>query len=596
MRIIKPEELNAAQFAPNEAFLIELWYSMTHQKSLDSYRAKCMNSRMLLRELAEELAIGIIKPCDLKGVCAETDDVLTADPVIKGHFPNLFNRILPFLRTPPQADEKYKKDDDKGKEFIFIANDFSASLEKRYWESSCSVLLDALDKGDLESLKIVMSNIIADLIDKGWPIETLFSWHNHFLSPEVRKQYSFNQNLKFMLEVFSNESQQFEVTLRLTGSENLKSLGEFHNFTFVDVPKNLGEKAPPKFKTANKIVCFAQTTVNDSDFLSAAINAKESFEQFIDLLRFDYEPYSLKIDQLCHVKRISDGKIVLPVVKTVIPNPNSNSDHSTFMLFMEGLKALSEKRSLEESTRRKIRGAIRQYRFGRDSENYKDKFLNWWMGLEAVAHIGRGNSIGEVVSYNVSRVMVLPYLARLLGDVLTTMKYGQVGWQPELKAFCSGKELQDLTSYDLLSIIQSDPQRTKLLQSFERIPTLHFRAAQLFPALIDPAETLSKIEAHLHHLEWQMARLYRIRCCVVHGSDVRFRIGLFAANLEFYLKETVKYLIYSLCNNGHVKNLDEVYSRASISYYRTVERLKQPDAGLQEIKDAIFNNNIVLMN
>lgn len=591
MRIIKPDEFAAAQFAPNEAFFIELWYSMTHQKSLDSYRARCMNSRMLLRELAEELSIGLIKSCDLKGVCAEIAEVLTTDPVIKQSFPKLFDRIIPFLNNPPQAEEKKK--DEQCKEFTFIANDLSAGLEKRYWGICCSLLVDLLAKGEIGSLKIVMSNLISDLIDRGWPIETLFSWHNHFLSPEIRKQYSFSQNLKFMLDIFSNECQSFEVTLRLTGSENLKSLGSFHNFTFIDIPKNLAEKAPQKFKTVGKNSCFAQTTVLDSDFHSAAINAKEEFEQFIDLLRFDYEPFCLRIDSVCHVKRLSDGKISLPVVKAVIPNPNSNTDHPTFMLFMEGLKSLSEHKSLEESTRRKIRGAIRQYRFGRDSENYKDKFLNWWMGLETIAHTGRGTPVGEVVSKNVSRVMALPYLARILGDVLTTMKYGQVIWHKELKDFCGGKELQELTSGDLLSIVQSDHPRDLLLQSFERIPTLHFRANQLFPALIDPVKTVSKLTEHLQHLEWQLARLYRIRCCIVHGSDVRFRLSLFAANLEFYIKETVKYLITSLCNNGHIRNLEEVYSRASIAYDRTVECLKKQGAGHQEIRTAIFNNNIV---
>lgn len=593
MRFIKPTALAAANLGANEAFFVELWYAMTHEKSLDSYRVRCMNSRMLLRELSEELAIRLIKPSDLIGLSNETNECLVADPIINKYFSNHLKIIQPFLVDPFHGEKDDKKrreflERGKGKEFKFIANDLYAALDKMYWEHLRSTLIETVVSGDKDLLSIVMSNTIADLIDRSWPIESIFSWHDHFIK---KNGYSFKKNIEFMLKIFSQKSQQFEVTLRLTGSDKLASLGGFGDFVFAPIFENVGKTAPKKW-SGGTLVCFAQTNVFDSDFLSAAINAKESFEQFIDLLRFDYEPYLLKVDPICHVKRLSDEKIDLPFVKTTIPNPTYDSDHSNFTSFVDGLKALSSKNSIDESSLRRIRGAIRQYRFGRDSENYKDKFLNWWMGLEAVANVG-GDSIGDNVAFNISRLMVLPYLSRILGDALASIKYISIDWHPDLKNHCQGRELNDITLEDLFSIIQSEHHKDLLLTECTRTPTMHYRCEKLFTALTDPAKVLQRTVTHMQHLEWQLARLYRIRCCIVHGSDVRFRLNLFAANLEFYLKETIKYLITRLNSNDHIRNLDEVFSRASVTYTRTIEGLNSQGKGPQDVRNAVFANIVV---
>jgi hypothetical protein len=214
------------------------------------------------------------------------------------------------------------------------------------------------------------------------------------------------------------------------------------------------------------------------------------------------------------------------------------------------------------------------------------------MGLEAVANVS-GGSIGDTVSKNVSRMMALPYLSRLLGNALAAMKYAQIEWHLDLKAHCNGKDLQELNLDDFLYIIQSQDHRAKLLAACEKAPTMHYRCAHLFTTLSAPSKTLEKIETHILHLEWQLARLYRIRCCIVHGAEVRFRLNLFAANLEFYLKETIKLLIMMLNNNAHIYNLEEVFSRASIALNRIVSGLKKSNAGFDEIKKAVFANIVM---
>ncbi|UFS72470.1 hypothetical protein LPW11_09810 [Geomonas sp. RF6] len=576
MRIFKPEQLAEAiegtnPLGANELFFVELWYSMTHQESLDSYRVKCMNSRMLIREWAEELAIGRLNPSEASDVAAETISCLSCDPVIATHFERHWTLLEPVLQAhvPIKAmkpdERKQKATALRTKEFVFVVNDLHAALEKDYWRLLSSSLPHVVATGNKDTMRIVTSHAIADLVDRGWPIESLFTWHDNFLKAENREIHTFEENLSFMMRKLSEAPVEYQVTLRLTGSKNLVKLGRFGDFVFMAQAEL--KDAPSKFTSAKPASCLAQTTVMGADPLAAAIIAKESFEQVIDLLRFDYEPSRLKIGSLCHVRRVDSDRAVMQVVRTTTPNPTSDSDHSVFSSFVAGLKTLSERDKTEEISRRKIRGAIRQYRFGRDSENYKDKFLNWWLGLEAVANVG-GGEIGPTVTFNVSRVMALPYLVRLLVDALTTIKYARIDWHADLRGHCDGKDLQALTIEDLFSITQSPHHVGLLLAGCIKSPTMHYRCEQLFTALADPSKTLAKIDDHTRHLEWQMARLYRIRCCIVHGAEVRFRLSLFAANLEFYLKETTKSLINGLNRNGHVYNVDEIFSRSTIAFDR----------------------------
>ncbi|WP_157040137.1 hypothetical protein [Pelobacter propionicus] len=552
-----------------------------------------MNSRTLIRELSQEIQIGLIKSNGLQCLCDESNECLENDPIISIHFNILYNRIKPYLIEQPQPDkekdEKRKKElEDKKRDFLYLSKDFSVDLERRYWECLSFELLPAIVSGDKKNIKTLVVSLLSDLIDKGWPIETLFKWHEHFLSDKNTSKYTFEKNLHFMFRYFSNKSQEFEVTLRLMGSNKLVELGSYGDFIFTNNPCNIAAKASKKFTKYNDYICFTQIKLSDSDFLSAAINAKESFEQFVDLLRFDFEPSTLKIDQVCHVRRLVDDKVELPIVKTIVPNPNEDINHSDFKSFIHDLITVSKKPVIEESSNRKIRGSIRQYRFGRDSDNFKDKFLNWWMGLETMCHIGRGDGIGEIVSHNVTMVMVLPYLHRLLLDTIATVKYAEIDWHQDLKSICSGKELDEITVDDLLEIIHSQGHRDILLESCKKSELMYYRCDELFNIFRNPDNLVKKIKTHHNHLLWHLSRLYRIRCCIVHGSDIRFRLSLFTANLEFYLKQATKFVLTIFSSNDHILNLEEIYSRTTLCYNKTIADLSNASAGKQEIRNAVF--------
>ncbi len=602
MQVLKTRS-SAPKFEPHELFFVELWYGMAHDGAMDSHRVRCMNSRTIVRELNEELGIGLLAPDELKGLCAETLELLERDVVIQKHFGKHLKVLGPLLKDPPAIDERSKGDDKKKihvaaeakkKTFRFGVADLNAALGRQYFEELSTELQLAMQPGNEEQIQLITGSLLTDLVDRGWTLEALYRWHRHFVIPKPRK-FTFAENLVFMLRQFADPSQPFSVTMKLTGSDRLHLLGKLGSFE-LSQKANLKATRPEeeKFCRADDLVTFAQTQTDAVDHISAAILSREKFEEGLDLLRFNFERAVLKIEEVCFVRRCGDGRIELPSVRHSVPNPVENLSQEGFQGFVNDLNVTLARRDIDDTSRERLASAIRHYRFGRDADGYKDKFLNWWMGLEILAGVPRRDGgIGPTVIYNASHALVQPYLFRLLRDLLATLKYCKIAWPAEVQAAAGCAKLEDLASPKLLALLQNPASLNSLWQQCQANPVVPFRGRKLAAALGSPKSTAALLKFHHAHLLWHIGRLYRIRCCIVHGSPIRFRLALLAANLEFYLKELIIYIIDSFRRHKHVTAVDEVYGRAELSHTAILAALDAQNAGSDAVLGAMFNSLVI---
>jgi hypothetical protein len=599
MRVLDAKILDAAKLADHERLFVELWHSMTHILSLDSYRVKCMNSRTIVRELSEELRIGLISDGELKSLCLEAQEILASDPIIKASFTAGSRAIAPFLTSPPIAKDPKEKGNratsDSWRQFMLAAEDFSVALEQDYFRRLVAALSLAIKPNNEEEIHSLLGSLLSDLVDRGWTIDALYRWHTKFLPDEDGNTYPFEKNLSFMLAQLSRDKQEFRVSLRLTGSDKLLKVGAFHGLnlasTITVVAKTDAEK---RFAEPNPLVTFATTTVEAVDAVSAAIETRAIAEQLLDLMRFDYEHRNVvRIEDQCYVRRNEDGRSDLIRIRHAVPNPREAVDDDDFQRFVRDLDGLAQKKRLDPTARRQLNAAIRQYRFGSDGEDYQHKFLTWWMGLEALTATVRGKPIGETVTHNVSRAMMRRYVFRLVRDLLTTLKYLRIEWPADLAGRTGCATLNDLTISQLLAVLQSNTHAARLWQLCADHPMVVFRGKAIEKALSSPKAMLEKLRGHLRHLEWHVARLYRIRCCIVHGSPIRFQLGLFAANLEFYLKELTRFTLTSFRENDHIESLEELFHRATIACDRAMDDLGDQQASVDTVREAVFSDIVV---
>jgi hypothetical protein len=608
MRVLNLRE-SETKIQPHERFFVELWYGMTHKETLDSHRVRCLNSRTILRELNEELAIlqyrsdhGLTADA-LKGLCSEALELLQQDPVIRKHFAKHFRILEPLLKTHPSFEEKGKgkkeeksepSSDEAKKAFRFRVADLNAALDRQYFEEVCTELQLAMKPGNEHEIHLLTGSLLTDLVDRGWRLEALFRWHKHFLLPRERS-FSFAENLVFMLRQFAQPAQFFNVSLKLTGSKRLHQLGKLGPFELSQKPTIKHATAEEeRFCRTDALVTFAQTKIEAFDHISAAIRAREKFEECLDLLRFNFEQAVLKIEGVSFVRRSGDGRIELPLVHHVVPNPVQNLSRDNFQGFVDGVNSILSRKDIDETSRERLAAAIRHYRFGRDADGYRDKSLNWWMGLELLGDVARRESgIGPTVIHNASHALVQPYLFRLLRDILATLKYCEIEWPPELAAAAGCDTLEELDCPKLLTLLQNPSGSTTLWQRCSEHPVVVFRGRKLADALSTPSTALGLLKLHYSHVLWQIGRVYRIRCCIVHGSPIRFRLALLAANLEFYLKEVILFVIDSFQHHRHITTLEEVYGRAELNFSGVVSMLQAANAPADTVRLAVFNSIVI---
>ncbi|MHB8898383.1 MAG: hypothetical protein ACYC6Y_06520 [Thermoguttaceae bacterium] len=601
MRVIDSDKLDAAGLLPHQRYFLEHWYSMTHMRSLDSYRVRCMNSRTIVRELSDELRVGLSDDEELRNLCEEAAATLASDPILTRRFPTTTKTIQPFLKCPPSVKENSDKKANaermgKLREFSFAIEDLRVALERDYFACLCNDLPEAITPNNEAEILSLIGSLLSDLVDRGWTLTSLYQWHRHFLRKDVTEKYSFAENLVFILTQLSRSPQPFVVTLRLSGSNRLVGIAEYGGYSISTTPSLTPDAKNPaeqNFCKPHKTVCFATRTVEAVDHVSAATHARSSFEQLLDLLCFDYERRTVRIEETCFVERTDDGKRLLPQVLHAVPNPIETLDESEFLKFVADFDVVTKAERIASFSRWQLQAALRQYRFGRDSEGYKDKYLNWWMGLEALAHVGRGKGIGPEVRQNVSRAMIHGYLFRMVRDLLGTIKHCQIHWPRELASLTGCETLHDLSVGPLIAVLQSDTEQELLWEGCEQHPSLVFRGKAIAEWLGDPKKTAEQLELHRQHLEWHLDRLWRIRCCVVHGSPIRFKLGLFSANLEYYLKKLILFVLATFRDNEHITSLEEVFRRTSIAYDRLVAGLTDASATIDHAREAVFAEIVV---
>lgn len=587
MRLLSPN-IAVPALATHERLFVETWYQMSHDYSFVTYRAKCLNVRTLFRELHHELFSGRLEEQEFRSICEEAAKILDSDPIAKVRFPHHHTLAMEYLKDPPIRPTK--KDENSAKRyesFTHCVADFDQELEAKYFDALGEELPVAVAAKDEDRIVSLLEAFISDLLYQGYSHSSLYAWHSKFTTNA--QGYSFSQNLDFVLGKVGKSRTNYRVSLRLAGSQRpaqVVKYGKFDLSVAAPTPDNPTVEEQ-RFFTVNPQAVFAVCQVEATDHESAAISARSEFEILLDLMRLEYERNPVNIEATAHTCRLEDDKRFLVTMKHTLPNQVEDTKHESFMKFIEDVGKVLTSRQIESSTLEHIRAAIRLHRLGRDSLRQQDKCLYWWMGLESLANTG-GGYIGQTVTHNVSRILICKYLLRLLRDLISTLKYCRIGWSPILVTASGVATLEELTPTHLVKLLQDPTGRQELWGKCSAYPIIRHYGEKLATYLTEPKKTAGFLRGHLAHLEQELSRIYRIRCSIVHGSPVVHTLTPFAANLEYYLKELILFVLETFLEHHHIHSRNELFARAGYAWERRIKAL-EASSNKSDVLIAVFD-------
>jgi hypothetical protein len=172
---------------------------------------------------------------------------------------------------------------------------------------------------------------------------------------------------------------------------------------------------------------------------------------------------------------------------------------------------------------------------------FENKLVNWWTGLEYLASgiKSGGNGIGAAVRDAIAPVLALTYLPKHLSAFRSAL----AGLDAEVVVDGQSRKVRDCTNVMLYGAFKDNAQRPALETICAGEPFLWSHLSAFMENISTPAKTASMLKVHDQRVRWQIERIYRARCDIVHAGGQVPMAALLCANLEFYLRMTLKSML-----------------------------------------------------
>lgn len=561
-----------------EGFLLGAWSNMVHQYSLDSYRVRTMNPHSITHELLHMLDFQGAKDSEQQMVIREAAAILREDPALKREY---FSRCRSAL-TEQLAKWKPKTD---SRMIAHFARELAGLLEEGYLRESCAEMSDRVTKDpfDKDDLATLTSNLLSTLIYRGGSLESAFQIYRQFLARrQPNRPYDITRKIDLVRRIVTQPRVDFRL---LFAMDNLTST--------LDFPESLGDirfyrtgeawpatAQPPArqgqvaaYLQANPRRLFAELTVSAQDVRTAGTEGYSKIANVLDLVRFEHERERVALSEQFLVHR--GERTRLYSIPSIVPNPFPRSPRQELASFVESVNELLSSSSFTEG-RDRVLSAFRLYRVGADTNVFANKITNWWTAVEFLVRGVKGEqSIGVAVESSLAPVLCLDYIpARLLemqrtcGQLSVQLAHGaaQIDWK-------------SASVSDVFQAVTAQGALQQLEHGLQAHSYVHFRYRELCSGLGSAAHIKKLILDHEHRVRWQLQRIWRARCDIVHSAKRPASEALLAANLESYLKVTLMSLLAELRTVKTLSSPEEFFARRALRYEHVMEHLGEGNLG-----------------
>ncbi|WP_018305423.1 hypothetical protein [Desulfitobacterium hafniense] len=547
-----------------EQFFLQFMSQLLHKLTIDTYRARAMNSKTILMELydvTDMVEKGIWNSVNIKLVSEEAMKLIEKDLII-----NKSNYVVSL--------KKVLQDAITGNGNYAISKSLLSGvilrLNQTYFKALIQGLKNSIGENSVPDIKWYTSSMVTELLangfDRGYIEDKV---EDVFLSSNK----DFYQKFEYFAQVITPNTYVYQAILKIYPNDINLIPQQISDFEFLDnIPFNTTDPKIIKHLTSGDPRKLVKCNVAAKDPYSAAISARSLFGNSLDLLRFVIQDkVKIDIDDLCVI--IVDGTEIIyestPGLVGYIPNSLEwlpKIDHQ--------LSRINHSSEISQTTKDKIKGALRYFRLSRESINMEHQFLNLWIALEHLLRTGeRHSSIIEPITNFVPKTLALNYLTKVIRDTVELIKRSQIRFSPSISSHI------DPYSLDKFIVLL---ENSELYDLFHREcslnPLLKNRIEDMKELLSSPKSIKFAIEKNKKDIEWHLARMYRYRNKIVHQAAHDLNISGLTANLLSYLRDILNKVLFELSHNDTSSDLYEIYLKYQITYDSYIKALESTNS------------------
>ena len=572
-------------FSPKQLFFQQRLLESLNYRAIDSYRARVLNSLRAVEELLrvyEGRIKGRYKQHEYLQHCLEEtrsllrpDDTLQYSSFTKSFFLELLAKVdsKNYVQEWPTVKTAVRS-------LINGNQGYAASVL-----AQLEVELTTPDEQDpfksqfrrVERLTLVLAT---ELLYRGYSKYHAYQTIGRILKPTKEFQDAFAAFKKFALSDTTPYTVMFKVYApRLT----IQDWPETPNWEITTDPvsEDVMRDRAKSWLAKRDNYFFLRTHQIAMDHRAAVAKSLSSIAELLDLIRLAHR--ETHVDMQFHALVFPEEQPQFAGTPPIRERPDGYLLTSDDLLkkLQSKTTAVLTNPNVESSTKEKIRSAIRYLRFGLESNEIGQQYLNYWIGLEYLFSNFKDSTFSRIKNI-LPDLQTSSYFHRNLLDFHRTL--ATVPGNDAIKDF-DRADIYCLLRDECLISIRDDLYATN--------PLLSYRAWKLRNRIKDGANQAFSEYLTRHHtnMVWHLSRIYRVRNQIVHEASYQTINPTLAANLRYYLASVLNLsLDYFSKETLEATNIGELFALLQL-------RLKSLEAeGYPYDKLLSMQNGSVLLN
>ena len=495
-------------------FFVERFQELLNRNSIDSYRVRCNNVFILMKELRNVIdnwLRGYVKQFDTVCLCIEeTLEAVKNDDILDYAFYNK-ELLMDDLAALSKANEKIRGE--LGNQSIYLLDkciqaNADTYLDKLYQAIDTILSSDAeIAAGQFkplaDTLNMLASALACELLKERFSLRHLYRESvklydnvNDFTNAFNRFRQNHSHNVPF---------NTYDVVLKMNGGRNKRLMtinGFLGNLPEDFVPQECRNEKINRF-LADRGGLFYKVQVEAHDSAMAITLAVEQMESVIDRAMLGYSLLDVEIQKTALVVLNTMTGNVYLAQQVNVTDASYADDEDVVNNMISKIDQIIFNPYIAEDVKDRLTSSLRHLRIGNTESDTGQQLVNYWVALEFIFSSPKAadSTIPRLEKYLLN-VLMCCYANRRVTHLNQTLHKGGT--------LDNDKDWWKLSDAELTELINN---QTSLL--------LRYHLQEMKAALRgnrDAAKTF--FTNHKKHLYWQIYRIYRYRNKLIHEAAI----------------------------------------------------------------------------